>query len=59
MKRREIHRLTIRDIIEISAIETLHPGGFALTRCTAEIAGLKPGIKLPDVSSSRGTQALF
>lgn len=41
MKRKGIHRPTIEDCVEMSGIETLHPGGFALTRRTAELAGLK------------------
>ena len=45
--------------MEISGIETLHPGGMALTRRTAEVAGLGPDMRVLDVSSGRGTQALF
>jgi ubiquinone/menaquinone biosynthesis C-methylase UbiE len=59
MKRRRIHQPTIEDAIELSGIETLHPGGFALTRRTAELAGFQPGMRILDVSSGRGTQALF
>lgn len=59
MKRKGIHRPTIEDAIEISGIETLHPGGFDLTMRTAEIAELKPGERVLDVSSGRGTQAIF
>ena len=59
MKRKGIHQPTIEDAIEISGIETLHPGGFALTKRTAEIAGLKQGMCVLDVSSGRGTQAIF
>ena len=59
MKRRGIHKPTIEDAIELSGIETLHPGGFALTRRTAEIAEMVPGLRILDVSSGRGTQALF
>jgi SAM-dependent methyltransferase len=59
MKRRGIHKPTIEDAIELSGIETLHPGGFALTLRTAELAGLRPGMHILDVSSGRGTQALF
>ncbi|MDW7675129.1 MAG: methyltransferase domain-containing protein, partial [Bacillota bacterium] len=49
----------IEDIVEMSGIETLHPGGFALTKRTAEIAGLKEGMKVLDVSCGRGTQAIY
>ncbi len=59
MKRQGIHRPTIEDLVEISGIETLHPGGFALTQRTAELLDLKPGMHLLDVSSGRGTQAVF
>jgi ubiquinone/menaquinone biosynthesis C-methylase UbiE len=59
MKRKGIHVPTIEDTVEISGIETLHPGGFELTKRTAEIAGLKSGMQVLDVSSGRGTQALF
>ncbi|MCP4132087.1 MAG: methyltransferase domain-containing protein [bacterium] len=59
MKRKGIHKPTVEDCIEMSGIETLHPGGFALTKRTAEIAGLKTGMKVLDVSSGRGTQSIF
>jgi len=59
MKRKGIHSPTIEDAIEISGIETLHPGGFDLTKRTAEVAELKPGMRVLDVSSGRGTQAIF
>lgn len=59
MKRKGIHKPTIEDIIELSGIEALHPGGMALTKRTAEIASLKPGLKILDVSSGRGTQSIY
>ncbi|MEK5357938.1 class I SAM-dependent methyltransferase [Paenibacillus sp. FSL L8-0709] len=59
MKRKGIHKPTMEDAIEISGIETLHTGGFDLTRRTAEVAALKPGMRVLDVSSGRGTQAIF
>jgi SAM-dependent methyltransferase len=59
MKRKGIYRPTIEDAIEISGIETLHPGGFALTKRTARLGGLRKGIKVLDVSSGRGTQSIF
>lgn len=59
MKRKGIYKPTIEDIIELSGLETLHPGGFALTRRTAELTGLKPGLTILDVSSGRGTQSVF
>ena len=59
MKREGIHKPTIEDIVELSGIETLHPGGFALTKRTAEMANLKEGLRVLDVSSGRGTQAIY
>lgn len=59
MKRKGIYRPTIEDAVEISGIETLHPGGFALTKRTAEVVGIRPGMKVLDVSSGRGTQAVY
>ena len=59
MIRRGIYKPTIEDCIEMSGIETLHPGGFALTKRTAELADLKPGKTVLDVSSGRGTQSVF
>ena len=49
MKRKGIYKPTIEDAIEIGGIETLHPGGFALTRRTAELGQLKEGLKVLDV----------
>jgi SAM-dependent methyltransferase len=59
MKRNGTHEPTIERVIELSGMEMLHPGGMALTRRTAEIAGLAPGVRVLDVSSGRGTQAIF
>lgn len=59
MRRQGLYRPTIEDVVEISGIETLHPGGFPLTRRTAELAELHPGMHVLDVSSGRGTQSLF
>lgn len=59
MKRKGIHKPTIEDAIEISGIEILHPGGYELTKRTAEICELKPEMKVLDVSSGRGTQAIY
>ncbi len=59
MRRTGIHRPTVEDAIELSGIETLHPGGLALTRRTAEVAGFAAGQHVLDVSSGRGTQAVL
>jgi len=59
MKRKGLYRPTVEDAIEIGGIETLHPGGFALTKRTAELAALREGLKVLDVSSGRGSQSIF
>lgn len=59
MKRRGIHKPTLEDVIEVSGVEMLHPGGLELTRRSAEIAGMRPGMKVLDVSSGRGTLAIL
>jgi SAM-dependent methyltransferase len=59
MIRQGIHKPTIEDAIEIGGIEILHPGGYELTRRTAEITNMKSGLKVLDVSSGRGTQSIF
>lgn len=59
MKRKGMYKPTIEDIIELSGVETLHPGGFALTKRTAELTEMGPGMKVLDVSSGRGTQSIF
>jgi len=59
MKRQGIYKPTVEDAIEIGGIEILHPGGFKLTKRTAELCGLKEGMKVLDVSSGRGTQSVY
>jgi ubiquinone/menaquinone biosynthesis C-methylase UbiE len=59
MKRSGIHKPTIEDAIEIGGIEILHPGGFKLTKRTAELCELRSGKSILDVSSGRGTQAIY
>lgn len=59
MKRNGIHKPTIEDVVEISGIEILHPGGQELTKRTAELCELKEGLSVLDVSSGRGTQAIY
>ena len=49
----------MEDAIEIGGIEILHPGGFELTKRTAELCELKEGMSVLDVSSGRGTQAIY
>ncbi|MEI6436700.1 MAG: class I SAM-dependent methyltransferase [Bacteroidota bacterium] len=59
MKRKGIHKPTVEDAIEISGIEILHPGGYELTKRTAELCELKAGMSVLDVSCGRGTQAIY
>lgn len=59
MKRKGVHKPTVEDAIEISGIEILHPGGYELTKRTAELCELKEGMSVLDVSSGRGTQAIY
>lgn len=59
MRRKGTHEPTIERIIELSGIETLHPGGMAMTRRTGEVAGMAAGLRVLDVSSGRGTQAIY
>jgi ubiquinone/menaquinone biosynthesis C-methylase UbiE len=59
MIRKGLHKPTAEDIIEISGIEILHPGGFELTKRTAQLCELKEGMHILDVSSGRGTQAIY
>jgi ubiquinone/menaquinone biosynthesis C-methylase UbiE len=59
MKRTGIHRPTVEDAIEESGIEILHPGGYELTKRTAELCELKESMSVLDVSSGRGTQAIY
>jgi SAM-dependent methyltransferase len=58
MKRSDRFRPSIEDAVELSGIETLHPGGLALTQRTGEVGGLRPGLEMLDVSCGRGTQAI-
>jgi SAM-dependent methyltransferase len=59
MRRRGTHRPTVEDVIETSGVEILHPGGVEMTRRTAEVAGLRQGMRILDVSSGRGTQSIY
>lgn len=59
VSRQGLHRPTVEDGVELSGIEILHPGGVQLTRRSAEVAGLRPGMKILDVSSGRGTNAIL
>lgn len=59
MKRNERYQPSCEDMIEMGGFEILHPGGTALTQRTGEVTQLKPGMKVLDVSSGRGTQSIY
>lgn len=59
MKRKGLYKPTVEDVVEASGMELLHPGGFELTKRTAELCNLKEGVNVLDVSSGRGTLAIF
>lgn len=59
VSRQGLYRPTVEDGVELSGMEILHPGGVPLTRRSAEVAGLRPGLRLLDVSSGRGTNAIL
>ncbi|MBI2952922.1 MAG: methyltransferase domain-containing protein [Chloroflexi bacterium] len=50
---RDKRKPTIEDVLELSGIELLHPGGFDITRRIGEIVEMK-GKKVLDVSCGRG-----
>lgn len=45
------------DVIEMSGVETLHPGGLDISRRIGELVGLGPTVRLLDVSSGKGVFA--
>lgn len=47
------------DIIEMSGVETLHPGGFDLSKRIGEIVSFDESIHVLDVSSGKGTFACY
>ena len=58
MRCKGTHVPTIEEAIELSGIEALHPGGMSLTCRTGEVAEMRPGLQVLDVSSGRGTQTI-
>lgn len=56
---RNIHKPNIEDIIALSGVDTLPPGGTAITKRMAELAGMKPGLHVLVDSSARGDQAVY
>ena len=45
------------DVIEMSGVETLHPGGLDISRRIGEVVRLDPSVRVLDVSSGKGTFA--
>ncbi|MEE9171213.1 MAG: class I SAM-dependent methyltransferase, partial [bacterium] len=48
------HKPSIEDILELSGIDILHPGGFEITKRIGEIVDMT-GKKVLDVACGRGT----
>ncbi|HAM54252.1 MAG TPA: hypothetical protein DCQ64_02105 [Candidatus Rokubacteria bacterium] len=46
--------VSIEDVIEMSGVETLHPGGLDLTRRIGEVLRIDPSHRVLDVSSGKG-----
>lgn len=47
------------DIIEMSGVETLHPGGFDLSKRIGDLVSFNPSLHVLDVSSGKGTFACY
>ncbi|MGA2380965.1 MAG: methyltransferase domain-containing protein [Spirochaetia bacterium] len=45
------------DVIEMSGVETLHPGSFDLSRRIGELVSFSPSVRVLDVSSGKGAFA--
>lgn len=50
---------SVEDIIEMSGIETLHPGGFDLSTRIGKLVNFNPSLHVLDVSSGKGTFACY
>ncbi|MFA5806212.1 MAG: class I SAM-dependent methyltransferase [Melioribacteraceae bacterium] len=50
---------SVEDIIEMSGVETLHPGGFDLSKRIGELVNFNPSLHVFDVSSGKGTFACY
>jgi len=50
-------RVSGEDIIEMSGVETLHPGGLDISRRIGEVVHLDPSLHVLDVSSGKGVFA--
>lgn len=47
------------DIIEMSGVDTLHPGGFDLSKRIGDLVSFNPSLHILDVSSGKGTFACY
>lgn len=47
------------DIIEMSGVDTLHPGGFDLSKRIGDLVRFNPSLHVLDVSSGKGTFACY
>lgn len=59
MNVKETPALTLEDIVGISDVDTLPPGGFAITRRIAELSGMDKEKKVLVGVSHKGHQAIF
>lgn len=50
---------TGEDIIEMSGVDTLHPGGFDLSKRLGDLVQFNPSLHVLDVSSGKGTFACY
>jgi len=50
---------SVEDVIEMSGVETLHPGGFDLSKRIGELVKFNPSLHVLDVSSGKGTFACY
>lgn len=49
--------VSVEDVIEMSGVETLHPGGLDLSRRIADLVKFSPSMNILDVSSGKGVFA--
>jgi SAM-dependent methyltransferase len=59
MVRRGRYEPTIERVLELSGVETLHPGGMAMTRRVAAVACVFQGDRVLVLASGHGRQAIF
>jgi SAM-dependent methyltransferase len=59
MTRRGRYEPTVERVLELSGVETLHPGGMAMTRRVAAVASIFQGDRVLVLASGHGRQAIF